>query len=163
MKHTLFISQLLSATLFFSCHLCWNQFGGNTSLMIAAKPAPKKISVWINAFIPEAIANYTFKATQGPYNGKAVIPGPVNSRYCYLTDNRNFSNIVTAGHRMQSLIEIDLESFTLIKHEGHCDPTLELLRIDFSKNCEKTASSGNIKLTGFSVFPNGNKEIYRLC
>ena len=74
------------------------------------------VAIWINAFIPREIKGVTTALTTGPHAGKTVIPGPVpRISDCFLTDQRSFSDDVSASVRMQSRIDVDLLAR---KHHG---------------------------------------------
>ena len=65
-----------------------------------------QVAVWINAFIPREIPGVTEKVANGENQGKTVIPLPWYGRLafnlhkpigtCFLTDQREFSDKVTA-------------------------------------------------------------------
>jgi hypothetical protein len=76
-----------------------------------------RLVVWINAFIPGKVPDYTRVIPRGPYSGKTAVPLPRTARLHpanlpkdldtgYLTDQRGFSNAPVASCRMQSYAEI---------------------------------------------------------
>ena len=89
-----------------------------------------QLSMWINAFIPKDVPNYTQKITQGKHIGKTAVPlpnvsrlNPVNwtipSGAGYLTDQRSFDSSITASHRMQSLLQVELGPKAKINNKAH--------------------------------------------
>lgn len=86
-----------------------------------------KLTVWINAFIPEHVPGYTKKIPKGKHAGKTAVPlpglallNPINLvkdlfnwwDTGYLTDQRTFSIQQTASVRMRSLMVVDLAAPT---------------------------------------------------
>jgi hypothetical protein len=72
------------------------------------------LKIWINAFIPRIVPDYTIELTQGQHTGKTVVPlpliayaNPINwdkgPFASYLTDQRSFDADPSASVRMQSL------------------------------------------------------------
>ena len=81
--------------------------------------AAGNVVVWINAFIPGYVKDYTIRITNGENAGKTAIPLPWQARAGlvnlakapntgYLTDQRTFSERPSASVRMQSYITISL-------------------------------------------------------
>lgn len=89
--------------------------------------------VWINAFIPKTVANYTVTVPKGTYAGHTAVPMPtpgvlanpdawplVGGNPGYLTDQRDFSDDGNASVRMQSWAEIELRhDFVDYKKSNH--------------------------------------------
>jgi hypothetical protein len=90
------------------------------------------LTIWLNAFIPMTVTGYTVPITTGTNAGKTAVPLPGLARLNplnlikmpdtgYLTDQRGFSDVVTASVRMRSLAEIDVSgsvpAFTSGLHE----------------------------------------------
>jgi hypothetical protein len=81
-----------------------------------------RLVVWINAFIPRDVPDYTIRIMRGENVGKTAVPLPLVSRIPipitnnlikppntgYLTDQRSFNSSANASVRMQSFITIDL-------------------------------------------------------
>jgi hypothetical protein len=89
-----------------------------------------QLTVWINAFIPEVVLGYTRRLTCGRHAGKTAVPLPRPARAHpfnliknldagYLTDQRTFSDSVTASCRMQSLVEFAVGSRVTISRQQH--------------------------------------------
>ena len=78
----------------------------------------RKLTFWINAFIPQTVAGYTQIVPLGTHAGKTAVPlpglartNPLNWRDWdtgYLTDQRTFSQSPTESVRMQSIAEFVL-------------------------------------------------------
>ena len=72
-----------------------------------------EVTVWINAFINKDVKDgsgglLTFKLSKGPGLGKSVIPGPIPLfPDCYMTDNRDFDDSITAEARIHAEITLD--------------------------------------------------------
>lgn len=88
------------------------------------------LTFWINAFIPRDVPGYTRSIARGRHAGKTAVPLPGIARSNpmnwkdwdagYLTDQRGFSDNVTASSRMQSLIEFDLsDAVPTIRRQVH--------------------------------------------
>ena len=88
--------------------------------------AIQSITFWLNAFLPRDIASVTTVLHHGPFAGYTAITGPL---YC-LTDQRNFSNDITAKSRMHSQVTIDLTKTTPI--------LTQVQRCDFTTECDPT-------------------------
>jgi hypothetical protein len=78
-----------------------------------------KLTLWLNAFIPGAVAGYTQVLRTGPHAGKSAVPLPHVARLNplnlvknldagYLTDQRDFDADKAAAVRMRSLIRLNL-------------------------------------------------------
>jgi len=92
---------------------------------------------WFNAFIPQTVTGYTKVLAAGPHVGKSAIPLPgaarawpgnwLKSLDCgYLSDQRGFNNSVTASCRMQSIIEVEMTSLTIVKQTHRSSGTTEV-------------------------------------
>lgn len=78
-----------------------------------------KLEIWINAFIPEVIGNYTQRLKEGPYKNKTAVPLPDLANWTtnlakpfhtgYLTDQRSFSTHNFASSRMHSEAAMDID------------------------------------------------------
>jgi hypothetical protein len=75
------------------------------------------LKIWVNAFIPRDVDNYTLEMSQGQFTGQTAIPLPPIARLNplnffkplsagYLTDQRTFDSDLSAPVRMQSLAEL---------------------------------------------------------
>ena len=75
------------------------------------------LEIWLNAFIPYDVPNYTRLITQGAMKGQSAVPLPGVARLNplnwghdwdsgFLTDQRGFSNSKSASVRMQSAVSI---------------------------------------------------------
>jgi hypothetical protein len=119
----------------------------------AAPPAPpKEITIWLSAFIPQNIPSLTIPITKGPYINLTAIPGPIGfDHLCYKTDNRSFSNDPLAKKRVQSLLKINLETYTLKSHVSKCDSTIELEIATFKKTCGKIGDATSVVINNFAV------------
>jgi hypothetical protein len=85
------------------------------------------VKFWMNAFIPGSIPGLTRVLTKGPFTGKTVIPGPPLSK-SFLTDNRGFSDVISASSRMHSEFEVRFTSFgpRLDSRSHKCDASHEI-------------------------------------
>lgn len=115
----------------------------------------KRISVWVNAFIPGTIpvigkTDLTATLQNGEYKNKTYIEGPFSGTVSglYLTDQRTFSSEVNASSRLHAMAEIDLEAQTVILKSGRCDPTHRINNsTDGELVCKEVAESNKIKVT----------------
>jgi hypothetical protein len=83
----------------------------------------QSVTFWMNAFLPWALPGTTTVLQVGPYRGHSVITGP--QKYC-LTDQRGFSNVITAESRVHSAVTIDFGDSTPAMTQQHkCDYTTE--------------------------------------
>lgn len=91
------------------------------------------LRIWINAFIPKNVPNYTRMLSTGPLAGKTAIPLPRAANFNpvnlvksiintfdvgYLTDQRDFSTLPGASVRMRSWAELDPASLS-VTTKGH--------------------------------------------
>ncbi|HRX71624.1 MAG: hypothetical protein H6973_20100 [Gammaproteobacteria bacterium] len=87
------------------------------------------VKFWISAFIPKTVKGYTQVIPKGVHAGKTAVPLPGVARTWpgnwgkdwdagYLTDQRGFSSLQSASHRMQSSAVVDLVTKRLI-HSAH--------------------------------------------
>ena len=106
------------------------------------------LKIWICSFIPKDIAGYTKAVPNG--GGKTMIPGPLPTSDCFLTDQRTFSNSPTASSRTRSSVEIDTTTMTLITQKHHCDNTVEVDCEDGDVECNKTPDSSGLTIAGFT-------------
>ena len=80
------------------------------------------ISFWLNAFIPRDIIGTTTMLREGEYKGLTLLSGPP----CYLTDQRNFSNDLSASSRMQSWVKVDLtDAEPVLTQQHRCEDLIE--------------------------------------
>lgn len=122
----------------------------------AAPPLPTQVSLWINAFIPTNGSGTIINVNKGPHNGKTAINGPLGVIWCYLTDNRDFSNDPAASRRMQSLVRLNLPALGLLNHTQTCHNTVELNKSDFTVNCDRIAPTTAITVSAVTVTTAGN-------
>ena len=84
------------------------------------------LTIWINAFIPRDVPEYTISIVRGANSGKTAIPLPTIARLNplntfkdwnagYLTDQRSFSPLPSASVRIQSLAEILLPDASMVR------------------------------------------------
>ncbi|MER8692083.1 hypothetical protein NKI77_07890 [Mesorhizobium opportunistum] len=75
------------------------------------------MKIWVNAFIPFDVANYTVPLPDGEFTGMTAIPLPPLARLNplndgkplgagYLTDQRDFDSDISASCRMQSIADL---------------------------------------------------------
>lgn len=94
------------------------------------------LMIWVNAFIPGS-APFSATVPTGPYAGQKMIPGPfalspwpfsmLPGSDCFMTDNREFSNLRRASSRMHSLAVFDLSSSPIRwDHHHRCDLSVEV-------------------------------------
>ena len=76
----------------------------------------KSVTFWMNAFLPWSLPGTTTILQNGPYRGHSAITGP--RHYC-LTDQRGFSNVMTAESRMHSAVMIDFSDSTPVLTQQH--------------------------------------------
>jgi len=88
---------------------------------------PRRITLWINAFLPNTVSNILRIVPGGPYKGHTAVIGPsATFNDLFLTDERTFDTSINASSRMQSLIEIDLENELVVRERHRCSPTIEV-------------------------------------
>jgi hypothetical protein len=79
------------------------------------------MKIWISAFIPKVVPDYTVALPPGDTNARTAVPLPAIARLNplndgkgldtgYLTDQRDFDSDITASHRMQSLAILERSS-----------------------------------------------------
>jgi hypothetical protein len=87
------------------------------------------VTFWISAFIPKTVVGYTKVISKGMHVGKTAVPLPGVARTWpgnlgkdwdagYLTDQRGFSDLQSASHRMQSFAVVDLVTKRML-HSDH--------------------------------------------
>ena len=113
-------------------------------------PIPiRTVKVWINAFIPRTISSYTLRVPAGIHVGKTMIPGPNPISDCYLTDQRDFSNLIHAKSRMHSEVKVDFTgSRSTITQWHKCDLTTEL---DCEDGVVESTGTGNTSRMRFQL------------
>jgi hypothetical protein len=97
------------------------------------------VAVWINAFIPRNLDGVTKEVMNGENRGKTVIPLPWYGRLafniakplgtCFLTDQRSFSNKVTASSRVQSIVSFSMAHIGVVSGQ-HSTSGTTALRFD---------------------------------
>jgi hypothetical protein len=110
------------------------------------------IQIWISSYIPKDIPNYTKPVPDG--SGRTMIPGPLPTSDCFLTDQRSFSENVLSSSRLRSHVELDHANFNLRKQEHHCDSTVEIDCEDGDIECEKVPDTSGLKVTNFGASAN---------
>lgn len=107
-----------------------------------------RLKFWINAFIPRD-AEGALTVASGKYTGRTMLPGPTDISDCFLTDNRSFSDDVTASSRLHSEYEFAFSEGNTrdVKQSSSCGTTHELDCEDGDLECEATA-----KVTPQTVF-----------
>ena len=103
----------------------------------------KSVTFWMNAFLPWSLPGTTAILQNGPYRGHSAITGP--RHYC-LTDQRGFSNVMTAVSRMHSAVIIDFSGSTPVLTQQHkCDYTTECDRKTGGVTARKKASTAQMQ------------------
>lgn len=103
----------------------------------------KSVTFWINAFLPWSLPGTTTVLQVGSYRGHSAITGP--SKYC-LTDQRGFSNVITAESRMHSEVTVDFSDATPVLTQQHrCDYTTECDHKTGEVTARKKASTAHIQ------------------
>lgn len=78
------------------------------------------IKFWVNAFIPRSLHG-AFVVPKGPYQGRQVFkspPLPFHYNSCFETDEREFSDKLSASSRVQVIGEFDTASKKLLPTTG---------------------------------------------
>jgi ankyrin repeat protein/subtilisin family serine protease/outer membrane protein OmpA-like peptidoglycan-associated protein len=128
------------------------------------RPFPKRcgtLTVWINAFIPHDVSGYTFTVPAGPHSGKTAIPCPPialpANPHClsrgYLTDQRDFSDLPSAGVRMRSIAEIALAPPRLVDVKHVTSGTTEFDKTTGAVTCVESADMSRCSFSDFRVEP----------
>ncbi len=101
-----------------------------------------KLVFWINAFIPGEMPGATHQLKEGPHAGKTMIFHPVlGDRFGYLTDQRDFSEEITARSRLHSRGTVLLNGiFPKLEQTHKSDMTVELKPKTGALTCTKTAT-----------------------
>jgi hypothetical protein len=103
----------------------------------------KSVTFWINAFLPWSLPGTTTVLRNGPYRGHSAITGA--KQYC-LTDQRGFSNVMTAASRMHSAVMIDFGDAPPVLTQQHkCDYTTECDRKTGEVTARKKASTAQMQ------------------
>ena len=103
----------------------------------------KSVTFWINAFLPWSLPGTTTILQNGPCRGHSAITGP--RHYC-LTDQRGFSNVMTAASRMHSVVMIDFSDSTpALTQQQRCDYTTECDRKTGEVTARKKASTAQMQ------------------
>lgn len=122
------------------------------------------LEVWINAFIPKEVPNYTKRITKGKHSGKTAVPLPGVARLHpfnsiknwntgYLTDQRSFKNSPTESVRMQSFATIEIGSQIKLdesKSRHHSSGTTE---VDIKEGRTLASAVANMNRCRFSLSP----------
>jgi peptidoglycan hydrolase-like protein with peptidoglycan-binding domain len=113
----------------------------------AAAPI-KKVSYWLNAFIPRDVPGVTETVPKGSHAGQTMLPGPFPGiSDCFLTDQRSFDKSQGASVRMQSLVDIDVQTPPFRKKfEVHrSSQTTEVDCEDGDEECTKFADNSRMQ------------------
>lgn len=107
-------------------------------------PTPiTSVTFWMNAFLPWSLPGATTVLQVGPCRGHSAITGP--KRYC-LTDQRGFSNVMTAQSRMHSAVTLNFGDATPVLTQQHrCDYTTECDRETGEVTARKKASTAQMQ------------------
>jgi hypothetical protein len=95
------------------------------------------LKFWLNAFIPRDVPGYTKVVPTGKHMNKTAIPLPGIARFwpgntfksldaCYLTDQRGFSDGVTANSRMHCEITVEIRAFNMVGQSHWSSGTTEV-------------------------------------
>jgi hypothetical protein len=111
-----------------------------------------RVKVWIKAFIPRDIAGLTKLVPAGPHQGKTMIPGPTPLNDCFLTDQRSFSDNISAAARMHSEVEfvLDRDEPTILQSH-RCYETTEVDCEDGSVECTGTGDSSRMQFFNMRI------------
>jgi hypothetical protein len=107
------------------------------------------IKIWLNAFIPLNIPDYTVPAPP-THDGKTMIRGPLpGTTTCYLTDNRYFEPNIRASSRMHSEIKIDVTSKIPVEvYQFHkCSETTEINCDSGEVTCKREGKISGIRFS----------------
>lgn len=112
--------------------------GFDTNAAATSWPDATSVKVWVKAFIPGSYHG-NIDGT-GAASGRRLLPGPSSwFNDCFHTDDRDFSNDITAPSRLHSEFELDLRSGHL--SEVHfCGETVEYDCEDGDEECRDTAT-----------------------
>lgn len=104
------------------------------------------LKVWLKAFIPANVPGHTVTLSAGPHSGKTALSGPVPGvSDCFLTDQRTFSNSISASARMHSEIEFFLNREMPTFRQFHdCGETVEVDCEDGEEECRNKASNARM-------------------
>jgi len=125
-------------------------------------PTPiRSVTIWFNAFIPKHISGYTRRVPTGIHAGKTMIPGPVpHFSDGYLTDQRSFSNIISAKSRMHSEVIVYFTgNQPTIKQSHYCDLTTELDFEDGEVECTKKGDNSRMH---FQILPTSTIQLVKI-
>jgi hypothetical protein len=87
----------------------------------------RSLRVWINAFVPGHVPDYTDQLSTGPHAGQTVLYGLAGSKEAYLTDQRMFSSALDAASQMHSEALIDFMASPAKLAQWHeCDFAMPL-------------------------------------
>jgi len=97
----------------------------------------ESMKFWMNAFIPRTVLGYTREVPKGPDKGKTMIPGPLPTSDCFLSDQRAFDNYIHASSRMHAECKVDFTTAMprMITY-FNCDETKELDCVEGNTECE---------------------------
>lgn len=113
------------------------------------RPRIRKVTFWINAFIPRDVPGVTKDVPgTGVHSGKTMVAALVHQD-CFLTDQRSFDSSPSAKSRMHQEVEIDLVERKMIESPPVCHPTVE---VDCEDGEEEGTSSGSTEDMKFSDF-----------
>jgi hypothetical protein len=115
------------------------------------------VRLWINAFIPSAIPEYTIQAPP-PFSG-TVIPGPFPGQL-YSTDQRSFATNRDAHSRMHSEVRLEIPFGPAMVEEQHrISKTTKFTKSDGSYviDCEKTGDNSRMRFR-----TSGSSQVIRI-
>lgn len=105
-------------------------------------PDAHSVKVWLKAFIPGSYHG-NVDGTGGAA-GHRLLPGPSSwFNDCFHTDDREFSNDITASARLHSEFELDLRSGALTEVH-YCGESVEYDCEDGDEECRGTADTGGM-------------------
>jgi hypothetical protein len=116
--------------------------GFDTNAATTSWPDALSVKVWVKAFIPGSYHGNVDGV--GPASGHRLLPGPSSwFNDCFHTDDRDFSNDITALSRLHSEFELDLRSGHLTEVH-YCGETVEYDCEDGEEECRDTAPAGQM-------------------
>jgi Domain of unknown function (DUF4157)/Protein of unknown function (DUF3238) len=103
----------------------------------------KWVKIWMNSFIPNDIPDLTAKVPKGRFKGQTMIRAPLEwITDCFMTDNRGFSEELTASARTHSELMVDLRDWPHYRYSttNSTGKTYEIDCDDGDVECEDQAS-----------------------
>jgi hypothetical protein len=111
-----------------------------------------RVKVWMKAFIPKDIPGLTTTVARGPHQGKTKIPGPTPYNDCFLTDQRGFSDNISAAARMHSEVEFVLDRDEPAILQAHrCYETTEIDCEDGDVECTGTGDTSRMQFFNMRI------------